>query len=258
MKLKFLGTCGGRYAMGQQKRQTGGIVVETEETQIHVDPGPGALVQSHEEELAEDTEAVIVSHGHIDHSSDAEPIIEMIVEAYNNEGVLFANESVLRGFGDIEKRISDYHQKICSRVKKLGEETEAEFRDVEIESQEMFHSDPRTVGFTLETEEKKIGFWTDTEHSDELVDFYDGCDTLVVYCSRPKNEGTRSHTSLEDIPKITSEIDVSTVVVTHFGFKFLESDLDEQEDWLDEEIDPKVVFAEDGMDYPGNRSLSSF
>lgn len=244
--------------MGQQKRQTGGIIVETGETQIHVDPGPGALVQTHKEGLADETDAVIVSHGHIDHSSDAEPIIEMIVEAYNNEGFLLANESVLEGFGEIEKRISDYHQNICSRVEKLGEETRTELRDVEIRSQEMFHSDPRTVGFTLDSGEKKIGFWTDTEHSDELVDFYDGCDTLVVYCSRPKNEGTRSHTSLEDIPKITDEINVSTVVITHFGFKFLESDLEAQERWLDEEIEPKVVFADDGMEYPGNRKLDAF
>ncbi len=244
--------------MGQQKRQTGGIVVETDETQIHVDPGPGALVQSHEEELADETEAVIVSHGHIDHSSDAEPIIEMIVEAFNNEGFLFANQSVLEGFGDIEKRVSDYHQNICSRVKQLGEETETEMKDVEIESQEMFHSDPRTVGFTLDDGEKKIGFWTDTEHSEELVDFYDGCDTLVVYCSRPRNEGTRSHTSLDDIPEITAEIDVSTVIVTHFGFKFLESDLEAQKEWLEEEIEPKVIFAEDSMEYPGNRKLDAF
>ena len=244
--------------MGQQKRHTGGIIVETEETQIHVDPGPGALMQSHEEEIAQKTEAVIVSHGHIDHSNDAEPITEMIVEAYNNEGFLFANESVLQGFGDIEKRVSGYHQNICSRVKQLEEETTAEFRDVKIKSQEMFHSDPRTVGFTLETDDKEIGFWTDTEHSDELVDFYDGCDTLVVYCSRPRNEGTRSHTSLEDVPKITSEIDVSTVIITHFGFKFLDSDLEKQEEWLDNEIEAKVVFAEDGMAYPGNRSLNSF
>lgn len=244
--------------MGQQKRNTGGIVVETEETQIHVDPGPGALVQSHEEGIAEDTEAVIVSHGHIDHSTDTEPLIEMMVEAYDNAGFLFANESVLEGFGDIEKRVSDYHQNLCSEIKQLGEDTETEFKDIRIRSQEMFHSDPRTVGFTLNDGEKKIGFWTDTEHSEELVDFYEGCDTLIVYCSRPRNEGTRSHTSLDDIPEITSEIDVSTIIVTHFGFKFLESDLEEQEKWLDEEIEPKVVFAEDGMQYPGNRKLDAF
>jgi len=258
MKLKFLGTGGGRYVMGQQKRNTGGIIVETNETQIHVDPGPGALVQSHEENESNETEAVLISHGHIDHSNDAEPIIEMIVEAYNNEGFLYANESVLKGFGDIEKRVSDYHQNLCSVVKKLEEGTETEFRDVKIRSQEMFHSDPRTVGFTVETEEKKIGFWTDTEYSEELVDFYEGCNTLVAYCSRPRNEGTRSHTSLENIPKIVEDLDISTVIVTHFGFKFLDSNIEEQEEWLDEEIEPKVVFAEDGMEYPGNRSLSSF
>ena len=244
--------------MGQQKRNTGGIILETEESQIHIDPGPGALSEAHEEGGAEDTEAVLVSHGHVDHSNDAEALAEMMVEAYNHAGVLMASESVLSGFGDIEKRVSDYHQNLCSEVKQLGEETSVEFRDVDIETQEMFHSDPRTVGFTVENEKKKFGFWTDTEYSDELTEFYKGCDTLVVYCSRPKNEGTRSHTSLDDVPEIVDDLDVSSVIITHFGFKFLESDLEEQKNWLDEEIDAKVVFAEDGMQFPGNRSLSSF
>jgi hypothetical protein len=258
MKMKFLGTCGGRYAMGQQKRQSGGIILESDETQIHIDPGPGALVQAHEQEVAKDTEAVLVSHGHVDHSNDAEALTEMMVEAYNHAGFLMASESVLSGFGDIEKRVSDYHQDLCGEVKKLGEGVEAEFKGLEIRTQEMFHSDPKTVGFTVDNGDKKFGFWTDTEYSDELVDFYEGCDTLVVYCSRPKNEGTRSHTSLDDIPEITEKLDVSKVVVTHFGFKFLESDLEAQKNWLEEQVDPGVVFADDGMDYPGNRKLDAF
>ena len=244
--------------MGQQKRQTGGIILESEETQIHIDPGPGALVQAHEEGVAEDTEAVLVSHGHVDHSNDAEALTEMMVEAYNHAGLIMASESVLSGFGDIEKRVSDYHQNLCGEVKKLGEDSKTEFEDLEIRTQEMFHSDPRTVGFTVDDGEKRFGFWTDTEYSDELVDFYEGCDTLVVYCSRPRNEGTRSHTSLDDIPEITEKLDVSKVVVTHFGFRFLESNLEAQKDWLEEQVEPGIVFADDGMDYPGNRKLDAF
>ncbi|MFB6216464.1 MAG: MBL fold metallo-hydrolase, partial [Candidatus Aenigmatarchaeota archaeon] len=81
MKLKFLGTGGGRYVTGEQRRRTAGIVVQTEETQIHIDPGPGALVYAHEE-LDEplDTDAVIVSHAHLDHSNDAEAMIEVMAE----------------------------------------------------------------------------------------------------------------------------------------------------------------------------------
>lgn len=258
MEIHFLGTGGGRYVTGQQKRKTGGILLKTDETQIHIDPGPGALVESHREDDSSETEALIVTHAHLDHANDAEAIIEMMVEAYNSAGTVFANETVLRGFSDLEKKISDYHQNMCMDVKTLEDESEYSFKDLKIKSQHMFHSDPKTAGLTVENEDKKIGFWTDTEYSDELVDFYEGSDTLVVFCSRPRNESTRSHTCLSDIPEITEKLDVSTVLVTHFGFKFLDSDLEEQEKWLKDEIEPKVIFAEDGMTYPGNRKLDAF
>jgi ribonuclease BN (tRNA processing enzyme) len=215
-------------------------------------------VQLHE--LAENplkTEALIVSHGHLDHFNDAEALIEMMTQASDKPGALFAPESVLEGYGDIEKAVSDYHQDLCMTVKQLEEKSSFEFKDLEIESQEMFHSDPKTVGFTIEAE-KKIGFWTDTEYSDELTDFYKGCDTLIVYCTRPKGEGVRNHTSVSDVPKIVEEIEVENVILTHFGQKFLNSDMEEQKEWLKGKTDAKVTFAEDGMQYPGNRSLGDF
>lgn len=258
MKLRFLGTGGGRFVTGMQKRRTAGIIVETEETRLHLDPGPGATVYANEDDEAENTEALIVSHGHMDHSNDSEAVIEMMTEAYGNPGAVFANKTCLEGYGDIEKWISDYHQKKCARVEEMSEGSSFDFRDLTIESQEMFHSDPRTQGFTLKTEEKKIGFWTDTEFSEELVDFYEGCDTLIIYCGRPRGAGVESHTSLSDVPKIVEDLDTSTVIITHFGFKFLQQDLDEQKEWLDEKIEPKVVFAEDGMEFPGDTKLSSF
>lgn len=257
MKLKFIGTGGGRYVTGMQKRQTAGIIVKTDETQVQIDPGPGALVHG-QEENPEETEAVLVSHGHLDHVNDAEAIIEMMAEAYDQPAALFANRTCLEGYGDIEKRISDYHQDLCARKEVMEEGASFGFKDIEIECQEMFHSDPRTQGFTLESEDKKIGFWTDTEFSGELTDFYEGCDTLVIYCTRPRGAGIDSHTSIGDVPDIVSELDVSTVIVTHFGLKFLQEGVDRQKEWLEEQIDPKVIFAEDGMEFPGNRSLGDF
>ncbi|MFB6099717.1 MAG: MBL fold metallo-hydrolase [Candidatus Nanohalobium sp.] len=259
MKLTFLGTCGGRYATGLQTRQTGGIVLETEETQIHIDPGPGALVHSHstlKEPL--ETETAIVSHGHPDHYSDAEAIIEMMVEASDKPGALFAPESVLSGYGEIEKSVSDHHQDLCMTVKQLEDGSSFEFKDLKIESQEMFHSDPKTQGFKISDGEKTFGFWTDTEYSEELVEFYQGCDTLVVYCTRPKGRGVRSHTGISDVPEIAEETGVDNIILTHFGQALLNSDMEEQKEWLKEETEAKVTFAEDGMEYPGNRSLGDF
>ena len=122
----------------------------------------------------------------------------------------------------------------------------------------MFHSDPKTQGFKIENEEKSVGFWTDTKFSEELVDFYKNCEVLIVYCNRPRNATHPQHTSLDDVPKIVNDSEINTVILTHFGFKFLEADMEEEKEWLDNQIDQKVVFAKDGMEFPGNRKLGEF
>jgi len=139
MKLKFLGTGGGRYVTGMQRRKTAGIIIETDETKVHIDPGPGALVYANQEEEPEETEAVIVSHAHPDHSNDAEALIEMMTEAYDQPGAIFANKTAMEGYGDIEKVISEYHKDLCLDVEQLEEDGEYEFKDLEIQSQETIY-----------------------------------------------------------------------------------------------------------------------
>lgn len=258
MKLKFLGTGGGRYVTGMQKRRTAGITVDTAETKVHVDPGPGALVYANQEESPEDTEATIVSHAHPDHSNDAEAIIEMMTEAYDQPGAVFANKTAMEGHGDIEKVISEYHKNLCLDVETLKEGTTTSFKDLTIESQEMFHGDPNTQGFKLSTEEKTVGFWTDTEFSEELLPFYEDCDIMVIYCTRPRGRSIKGHTSVDEVPDIMESTEASTAIITHFGYSILDSDLEEEKQWLKEELDEKVIFADDGMQFPGDTKLSSF
>lgn len=259
MKLKFLGTGGGRFVTGEQKRRTAGIILTTDEARIHVDPGPGALVYTHDElEQPLSTDAVLVSHGHLDHRNDAEALIEMITEGAGKPGAVFANRSCLKGYGDLERCISEYHQHMCSRVELLEDGSEFDYKDMVIQSQEMFHSDPKTQGFILDDGESSIGFWTDTEYSDELAGFYSECDTLVVYCTLPRGKSVPSHTGLDDVPDLVEKAGPKTVILTHFGYAFLESDMDNQKNWLEEQVDAKVVFAEDGMEFPGDAKLSRF
>lgn len=258
MKLKFLGTGGGRYVTGMQRRRTAGIILETDETKIHVDPGPGGLVYANQEEDPEETEAVVVSHAHPDHANDAEAIIEMMTEAYDNAGAVFANKSCMEGHGDIEKVISEYHKGLCLDVEQLEEGGSYEFEDLEIESQEMFHGDPHTQGLKFSTEEKTVGFWTDTEFSEELLPFYEDCDTLVIYCTRPRGRSIKGHTSISDVPDILEASNATTAIVTHFGYAMLDNDMGEEKQWLKDQVDAKIVFAEDGMQFPGDAKLSRF
>jgi len=182
----------------------------------------------------------------------------MMTEAYDKPGAVFVNESVLEGHGDVDRVLTNHHRDLLGRVEKLTEGEEYSFRDVDIRSQQMFHTDPKTQGFVLETEGKSVGFWTDSEYSDELVNFYQDCDTLVVYCGRPGNDEVPGHTSLDRVPDLAEKSDAGTVIITHFGYKFLDSDMEEQKEWLEKQLEAKVVFAEDGMEFPGNRSLGDF
>lgn len=256
MKLKFLGTGGGRYVTAEQKRKTSGMLLKTEETKIHIDPGPGALVEA-QENNPEETEAVLVTHAHLDHANDTEAIIEMMTYCHDQPGTIFANESALKGYSDVEKRISSYHQDLCRDVHNLSEEKEVEFKDITIESQEMFHGDPKVFGFKLSDGDKKWGFWSDSQYSTELTEFYSDCDMLVINCSRPRNNSVKGHTDSGDIPEIMEDTEVKTAIITHFGYLFLEN-MEKEKEWLEENVDAKLIFAEDGMSFPGDRSLMNF
>jgi len=53
VSIRFLGTGGARFVVAKQIRASGGMWMRFGETQIHVDPGPGALVRALSIELAE-------------------------------------------------------------------------------------------------------------------------------------------------------------------------------------------------------------
>lgn len=256
MRLHFIGTGGGHKTTGKQLRKTAGIIIEGYEASIYLDPGPGSLVHS-QSYSTEDLKGVIVSHSHLDHYSDAEPIIEKISLIHENSCKLMASESVLHGYSDIQKSISDYHQNMCTEIVDLTEE-DTELKNLKIKSQEMFHSDPKTRGLKISDGEEKIGFWTDTAFSEELLNFYSECDTIVINCLFPRGVDSRKHTTIEDIPKILENLEASTAILTHFSERMIKSDMDEEKAWLEDQVDQKVIFADDGMSFPGDRKLSSF
>jgi len=77
MELVFLGTGGGRINLIKQTRGTGGFRINSNSANIHVDPGPGALVHSvREKQDPLSLDCVLVTHNHIDHSTDAMALIE--------------------------------------------------------------------------------------------------------------------------------------------------------------------------------------
>ena len=44
----FLGTGGDSFVIGKQMRHSGGFVIQQDDLQFQIDPGPGALVRANE------------------------------------------------------------------------------------------------------------------------------------------------------------------------------------------------------------------
>ena len=103
-KLILLGTGGGRHTTMFQARSTGGFLLNARDSWVHVDPGPGALVNMMRIGYnLEGTNGIVISHCHPDHYSDAEVAIEgMSRGGWVRNGELYGTKSVLEGSGGLE------------------------------------------------------------------------------------------------------------------------------------------------------------
>jgi len=76
-KVIFLGTAGARVMVASQILASGGLWFNLGGTQILFDPGPGTLVRAVKKKLKPTKlDAIILSHRHLDHSADANIMIE--------------------------------------------------------------------------------------------------------------------------------------------------------------------------------------
>ncbi|MEM2816789.1 MAG: MBL fold metallo-hydrolase, partial [Candidatus Bathyarchaeia archaeon] len=117
-ELILLGTGGGRFTTITQRRRTAGIRILGDGLNLHLDPGPGALVYSVSEGLdPQKLDAILVSHSHPDHYTDAEVLIEAMTRGMTKKrGMLVASKSVLRGNSVCESSVSKYHQQMPEKV----------------------------------------------------------------------------------------------------------------------------------------------
>ena len=117
-KIIFLGTSGDDFITSKQIRASGGIILQTEGYQFHIDPGPGALVQAKEYNvnLRENT-VVLVSHAHINHCNDVNAVLAaMSHNKLDIKGVLIANDTLINGDEENKPYITEFHKKCVERI----------------------------------------------------------------------------------------------------------------------------------------------
>jgi len=224
IELLFLGTGGGRFAMITQRRRTGGIRILSDKSNIHLDPGPGALVYSLEKRLdPQRISAILVSHSHPDHTNDAEVLIEAMSQGTTKKrGLLAAAHSVLFGNDVCEQSISNYHQKMPETLVDARAGTEFDIEDLKVHVTGAKHSDPDTVGFRFRTRDYgDFAYTSDSECFDGVGEFYEGVRLLLLCVLRPSGKPWKGHMTTDDALKIVEAARPEMAVMTHFGMEMI-------------------------------------
>lgn len=250
LQLVFLGTGGGRFVTITQRRRTGGIRILYEKVNLHLDPGPGALVYSLEAGLnPQKLTGVLVSHCHPDHYNDAEVLVEAMTQGMTKKrGVLSAAHSVLDGNQQCESSISKYHQGMPERLVDAKPGTSFNVGGMSISVTEARHTDPDAVGFRFETPNLgDIAYTSDSEYFDGIGKQYNGVRLLLLCVMRPAGSPWKGHMTTDDAAEIIEEAKPEMAVLTHFGMQMIFKGPSSEAEVIQQKTGVPTVAASDGM-----------
>lgn len=253
MEIVFIGTGGGRINLLRQLRGTGGFRINSESANIHVDPGPGALIGSLRfKQNPLKLDVLIVTHSHIDHYNDAGLMIEAISRyALKKRGLLITSKSAVDGDERGDRVITRYHQEKLGEIyrAKVGEKKKfkTERGEFEIEIIEGKHDDVDAFGFKLKIDGVVIGYTGDTEYSKGLGTHYRGCDYLIVNCLKPAADSFRGHMCSSDVAKLLKEAKPRLAIITHLGMGMLRKGPKKEAANIQNESGVQTIAAYDGL-----------
>ncbi|MCX8197033.1 MAG: MBL fold metallo-hydrolase [Candidatus Micrarchaeota archaeon] len=251
MEIVFLGTGGGRYNMVRQIRKTGGWRLNAS-LNFHVDPGPGALFSSLEYRQDPKTiDAIVITHNHIDHTNDANLLIEAFAKFGKKNGHLIGSRSVIFGDEKGDRGVSNYH---LNMLEKYWVVAPAESLCQKIKGKifsffatRVKHEDATGFGFVIEIDGKKIGYTSDTEYFAGIGKQYEKSDLLIINCLKPKDDLIPGHLDTQAACKLLDEARPKKAIITHLGMSMLKAGPDKEAKKIERQTGVETLAAEDGM-----------
>ncbi len=105
------------------------------------------------------------------------------------------------------------------------------------------HTD-ESLAVRIESGSRAICYTGDTAYAEELIGFFSNADLLIAECSfRERKEGV-PHLSIKDAATLAERARVARLVVTHFYFDVVESELKSE---LQKNYSGEVIIGRDGL-----------
>ena len=253
--LVVLGTAAGGYAVSQRDR-TGGIILHSGDKRIHIDTGPTAVKDCEDYSTCTGenwdpilTDALVLTHNHIDHCGGAEEYVETWMPFSGMfEKTIIANKTIVEGNPRFEQgpRFDKYKKAKVETVqasrlgdsKKLGEIIIKATKAIHIEAYDPITGEKGgdCLGFVIETPYGTIGITGDTEYHDSMIDDFHDVDYLIAYIvqERSRSQGAPERYTIGSkdqklhaqflgelgVERILNEIKPKCCFLTHYGDQF--------------------------------------
>jgi phosphoribosyl 1,2-cyclic phosphodiesterase len=220
------------------------------ETQIHIDPGPGALVRalSHVPPCnPRELDAIALSHKHLDHAADATAMIEAMTSGgFRRRGALLAPPDAL----DDEPTVLPYAQGFVERIERL-EPGSGPYRIGDVE---MFTSLPhvhavQTYGMHFRHGGLRVAYLPCGRYFDGLAADYAAHepDVLVVNVLRYADAMNVDHLKWDEAVRVVEEVAPRVAIFQHFGTKMLERDPAALAQEVEDRLGLRAIAAYDGL-----------
>lgn len=248
-RLIFLGTGGDAIVVGKQLRSAGGLILQVEGNQFHIDPGPGALAKANEFGVnMRDTIAVLVSHNHLNHSHDINAVLSaMTLGGMDSKGVLVTNRTAFNGTDEIEPFLTNHFKRYIERNIILEPGQRVGINEIEVIATRAEHTDPNTIGFKFITPKFALGYTSDTGYFSKLSEDYKDVDIMVFNTVYGEEKKDKNQLSSDDVLRLIGEIKPKLAVLTHFGIKLHQGDILNLVRKIQKETKVQTIAAKEGM-----------
>ena len=220
------------------------------EIQIHVDPGPGALVRAlthvppcNPREL----DAIVLSHKHLDHSGDVNVMIEAMTSGgFRRRGAVLAPADAF----DDEPVVLPYARRFVERIERLEPKSGPYFiGPVELHTSIRHLHAVQTHGLHFVNGGLRVSYLPCGRYFEGLAADYAAHrpDVLIVNVLRYRDEMIVDHFAWGDARRFVAEVRPKVAVFQHFGTKMLEADPPRLAEELEDELGLRAIAAYDGF-----------
>jgi len=244
--IKFLGTAGGRFAVINQFRKSGGIWINLDDTNILIDPGPGSLLNclsSRPKLNPKKLDGIILTHSHIDHSNDINIMIEAMTNGgFDKKGTVFLPKDAL----EIDNIIINHFRNHVDKINFLGENKKYKIGNISFTTPKRNIHGVESYGLNIFGKKISISLVSDTKFYDDIIKFYNG-DILILNVVLLKSVDRIEHLSMQDVEFIVKKMKPKITILTHFGMRVIKARPWEIAENMSKKLGSKIIAARDGM-----------